>query len=126
MNTKERNMQTCLFVIASTLLRVKLENGIKVRKNDLPDIINQVYEAVDYKGKEIDKQRLLETLTLQLMRYLTYNNTERKVYKVSNRDHLVLAIFDTLNEAREFADDYRAAFNLKLPNDVYINVNILD
>lgn len=50
----------------------------------------------------------------------------KKSYKVSNREHKVLAIFNKRDEAREFAYTYRVAFNLKLPNDVRINVNYAD
>lgn len=49
-----------------------------------------------------------------------------KFYKVTNREHLVMAIFNTLDEAREYAHYFRAAFNLKLPNDVRINVVYVD
>lgn len=126
MERKERNITICLYAIAITLLRVKNEIGEKVRESDIPNIINKVYEAADYKGNETERQRMLDMLLLQYKRLLVYPNIERKEYRVTNRDRLPLAIFDTLNEARDFASEYRAAFNLKLPNDVRINVNYVD
>ena len=53
-------------------------------------------------------------------------NKESKLYKVSNRNRQILAIFATRDKAREFATAFRAAYNLKLPNDVRINVNYVD
>ena len=122
MERKERNMMMYIFVAANLLLRAKLENGEKVSKKDLPDIINKVFEAFDYKGKDAERKIMLDKLLSQFMCLLTYNEKGSKVYKVSNRDKLVIALFSTKKEAREFASNYRAAYNLKLPNDVRINV----
>ena len=115
-------MMMYIFVAANLLLRAKLENGEKVSKKDLPDIINKVFEAFDYKGKDAERKIMLDKLLSQFMCLLTYNEKGSKVYKVSNRDKLVIALFSTKEEAREFASNYRAAYNLKLPNDVRINV----
>lgn len=123
MEKKERNIMICIYVIAITLLRVKNKIGEKVRESELPNIINQVYDAVDYKGNEIERQRMLDMVLLQYKRLHAHPTSERKEYRVTNRDNLLLAIFDTLNEAIDFASDFRAVFNLKLPNDVRINVN---
>lgn len=126
MEKKERKIMICIYVIAITMLRVKIKIGEKVRESELPNFINQVYDAVDYKGNEIERQRMLDFLSLQYKRLLAYPNSDIKEYRVSNRDGLTIAIFGTLNEARDFASDYRAALNLKLPNDVRINVNYVD
>lgn len=123
MEKKERKITICLYVVAISLLRAMNKIGEKVRESDIPNIINKVYDAADYKGNEIERQRMLDMVLLQYKRLLAHPNSERKEYIITNRDHLPLAIFDTLNEARDFASDYRAALNLKLPNDVRINVN---
>ena len=126
MEKKERKIMICIYVVAITILRVKNKIGEKASESDILNIINKVYDAADYKGNEIERQRMLDILSLQYKRLLAYPNSERKEYIVTNRDHLPLAIFYTLNEARDFASDYRAALNLKLPNDVRINVNYVD
>lgn len=122
MEKKERKITICLYVVAISLLRAMNKIGENVRESDIPNIINKVYDAADYKGNEIERQRMFDMVLLQYKRLLAHPNSERKEYIVSNRDHLPLAIFDTLNEARDFVSDYRAALNLKLPNDVRINV----
>lgn len=124
MEKKERKIMICIYVIAITLLRVKNKIGEKVMESDILNNINKVYDAADYKCNEIEIQRMLDMVLLQYKRLLAYPNSERKEYIVSNRNHLTLAIFGTLNEAMDFASDFRAAFNLKLPNDVRINVHI--
>ena len=53
-------------------------------------------------------------------------NKKLKVYTVMNRNRHILAIFDTRDKAREFVTTFRAAHNLKLPNDVRINVYYVD
>lgn len=126
MEKKERNMWMYLYVTASTLMRYKHLKGEEVNESVLTIIINKVFAAYDYKGKDIERQRMNDLLLLQYMRTTTFTNKERKLYKVSNRDHLELAIFDKLDDAREFATAFRAAYDLKLPNDVYINVNYQD
>lgn len=126
MERKERNITIFLYVAAISLLRAMNKIGEKVMESDIPNIINKLYDAADYKGNEIERQRMLDILSLQYKRLLDYPNSERKEYIVTNRYHLPLAIFYTLNEARDFASDYRAALNLKLPNDVRIDVNYVD
>lgn len=126
MEKKERKTMICIYVIVITILQAKYKLGEKARESDIPNIINKVYDVADCKVNEIERQRMLDMVLLQYKRLLAHSNCERKEYIVSNRDHLLLAIFYTLNEARDFASDYRAAFNLKLPNDVRINVNYVD
>lgn len=53
-------------------------------------------------------------------------NKKLKIYIVSNRNRQILAIFDTCDKAREFVTTFRSAHNLKLPNDVRINVYYVD
>lgn len=126
MEKKERKIMICIYVIAITILRVKNKFGENARESDILNIINKVYDAADYKGNEIERQRMLDMVLLQYKRLLGHSNSERKEYIVTNRDNLHIAIFYTLNEARDFASDYRVALNLKLPNDVRINVNYVD
>lgn len=54
------------------------------------------------------------------------SNKKLKIYIVMNRNRQILAIFDTCDKAREFVTTFRAAHNLKQPNDVRINVYYVD
>lgn len=126
MEKKERNMLMYLYVTASLLMRYKLLKREEVNESDLTNIISQTFAAYDYKGKDIERQRMYDALLLQYMRKTSIQAKDSKLYRVTNRDHLELAIFDKLDDAREFATAFREAYDLNLPNDVRIYVYYQD
>lgn len=126
MEKKERNMWTYLYVTASLLMRYKLLKGEEVNESDLTNIINKTFAAYDYKGNDIDRQRMYDVLHVQYMFKTSIMANDSKLYRVTNRDHLELAIFEKLDDAREFATAFREAYDLKLPNDVRIYVYYQD
>lgn len=126
MEKKERNMLTYLYVTASILMRYKLLKGEEVNESDLTNIINQTFAAYDYKGKDIERQRMYDVLLLQYKRKTSIMANEKKLYRVCNRDKLELAIFENLDDAREFVTAFRDAYDLNLPNDVRIYVYYQD
>lgn len=126
MEKKERNMWTYLYVTASLLMRYKHLKGEEVNESDLTNIINKTFAAYDYKGNDIDRQRMYDVLHVQYMRKTSIMANDSKLYRVTNRDHLELAIFEKLDDAREFATAFREAYDLKLPNDVRIYVYYQD
>ena len=126
MEKKERNMWMYLYVTASLLMRYKHLKGEEVNESDLTNIINKTFAAYDYKGNDIDRQRMYDVLHVQYMRKTSIMANDSKLYRVTNRDHLELAIFEKLDDAREFATAFREAYDLKLPNDVRIYVYYQD
>lgn len=126
MEKKERNMWMYLYVTASLLMRYKLLKGEELNESDTTNIINKTFAAYDYKGNDIDRQRMYDVLHVQYMRKTSIMAKDMKLYRVTNRDNLELAIFDNIDEAREFATAFREAFDFKLPNDVRIFVYYQD